>query len=238
MIRLLVGLGNPGAEYEDTRHNVGFCWVDGAARALNARLSYDRAYHGLVARVNRPEGPLWLLQPQTYMNLSGKAVAPLMRFFKIEPSELLVVHDELDLLPGQMKLKQGGGAAGHNGIKDIQLQLGAPDFWRLRIGIGHPGDRAEVANWVLRKPAPEQREAMRRNIDESLLALPQLLDGAMDKAMMKIHAKPPRPKPVAAARPASAPQAATPAAAPSGASAPARNREEPTTCKEPDASAG
>lgn len=202
MIRLLVGLGNPGPEYEGTRHNAGFWWVDAAAQVLGGRLAVDRAYHGLVARVNRPEGPVWLLEPQTYMNLSGKSVGALARFFKIEPEQILVIHDELDLLPGQMKLKQGGGAAGHNGLKDILAQLGSPDFWRLRIGIGHPGDRAEVANWVLRKPAPDQREAMLKCIAQSIEALPLLLDGPMDRAMMKIHAKPPRPKPPAAAQPA------------------------------------
>ena len=195
MIRMLVGLGNPGTEYEGTRHNAGFWWVDEAARVLGARLVHDRAYHGLVARVNRPDRPVWLIEPQTYMNLSGKSVAPLARFFKIEPSQILVVHDELDLPPGQMKIKQGGGAAGHNGLKDIHAQLGTADFWRLRIGIGHPGDRSEVANWVLRKPAPEQREAILKCIAQSIEALPLLLDGPMDRAMMKIHAKPPRPKP-------------------------------------------
>ncbi|HSW06265.1 aminoacyl-tRNA hydrolase [Aquabacterium sp.] len=198
MIRLLVGLGNPGAEYEGTRHNAGFWWVDAAARALGAQLAYDRAYHGLVARVNRPGDaarPVWLLQPQTYMNLSGKSVSALVRFFKIEPEQILVIHDELDLLPGQVKLKQGGGAAGHNGLKDILAQLGTPDFWRLRIGIGHPGVRAEVSNWVLRKPAPDQREAIEHCVAQSIEALPLLLDGPMDRAMMKIHAKPPRPKP-------------------------------------------
>jgi PTH1 family peptidyl-tRNA hydrolase len=195
MIRMLVGLGNPGTEYEGTRHNAGFWWVDEAARVLGARLVHDRAYHGLVARVNRPDGPVWLIEPQTYMNLSGKSIAPLARFFKIEPSQILVVHDELDLAPGQMKIKQGGGVAGHNGLKDIQAQLGTADFWRLRIGIGHPGDRSEVANWVLRKPAPDDREAILKCIAQSIEALPLLLDGPMERAMMKIHAKPPRPKP-------------------------------------------
>jgi len=198
MIRLIVGLGNPGQEYEATRHNAGFWWVDAAARALGGTLAHDRNYHGLVARVNRPEaagGPLWLLQPLTYMNLSGKAVSPLARFFKIEPAQILVVHDELDLPPGQVKLKQGGSAAGHNGLKDIQAQLGATDFWRLRLGIGHPGVRAEVANYVLRKPPADERDLITQGISDSLQALPLLLDGAMDRALMQIHAKPPRPKP-------------------------------------------
>jgi len=194
MIRLIVGLGNPGAEYEDTRHNAGFWWVDQAVRQLGGHLAHDRAYHAFVARVNRSEGPVWLQQPLTYMNLSGKAVAPLARFFKILPEEILVVHDELDLPPGQMKLKQGGSAAGHNGLKDIQAQLGTGDFWRLRLGIGHPGDRNEVAAYVLRKPPAAERELIEKNVDESLKALDLLLAGDMDKATMKIHAKPPRPK--------------------------------------------
>ena len=195
MIRLIVGLGNPGPEYEATRHNAGFWWVDRAARQLGANLAPDRAYHGLVARVNRSAAPIWLLQPMTFMNLSGKAVAPLARFFKIEPQEILVVHDELDLQPGQMKLKQGGGNGGHNGLKDIQAQLGTGDFWRLRLGIGHPGFKPEVAAYVLRKPPLAERDAIEHNIEDSLKTLDQLLEGAMDKAMMKIHARPPRPKP-------------------------------------------
>jgi PTH1 family peptidyl-tRNA hydrolase len=198
MIRLIVGLGNPGAEYEATRHNAGFWWVDAAARQLKATLLPDRAYHGLVARVNRPAeqgGPLCLLQPMTYMNLSGKSVGPLARFFKITPAEILVVHDELDLLPGQMKLKQGGGNGGHNGLKDIQAQLGAADFWRLRLGIGHPGVKAEVANYVLRKPPADERDAIERNIEESIRQLDLLMAGEMGRAVMKLHAKPERPKP-------------------------------------------
>lgn len=205
---MIVGLGNPGVEYEATRHNAGFWWVDAAARQLKASLAPDRAYHGLVARVNRPEGPLWLLEPMTYMNLSGKSVAPLARFFKIAPSEILVVHDELDLPPGQMKLKQGGSAAGHNGLKDIQAQLGAADFWRLRLGIGHPGARAEVVNYVLRKPPAEERDAIERNIEESLKVLDLVLAGEMERAMMKLHAKPAKPKPAKPVAPPDPPRAA------------------------------
>jgi PTH1 family peptidyl-tRNA hydrolase len=195
MIRLLVGLGNPGPEYEATRHNAGFWWLDAVARKLGATLVNDRGYHGLVARVNRKEGPLWLIEPQTYMNLSGKSVASLARFFKIAPEEILVAHDELDLQPGQMKLKLGGSHAGHNGLKDIHAQLGSADYWRLRLGIGHPGVKAEVIDYVLKKPAPEQREAIEQCIARSLDALDLLLGGEMEKAMMKVHAKPPRPKP-------------------------------------------
>lgn len=221
MIRLIVGLGNPGPEYQDTRHNAGFWWVDQAAQLLGSTLNPDRAYHGLVARVNRARGPVWLLQPLTFMNVSGKAVAPLTRFFKIAPEEILVVHDELDLSPGQMKLKQGGGNGGHNGLKDIQAQLGSPNFWRLRLGIGHPGVKAEVAAYVLRKPPSVERLMIDQNIQDSLKALEWMLDGKMDKATMHIHAKPPRPKPLRQPAPPldrSAPSAApgsAPPAAPS-----------------------
>jgi PTH1 family peptidyl-tRNA hydrolase len=195
MIKLLVGLGNPGPEYEATRHNAGFWWIDEVARKLGANLAPERAYFGLVARVNRPDGPIWLLEPMTFMNLSGKSVAALARFFKIAPNEILVVHDELDLLPGQMKLKLGGSHAGHNGLRDIHAQLGTADYWRLRLGIGHPGVKAEVVNYVLKKPSPEHREAIEKSIDQSLTALDLILAGDMEKAMMKVHAKPPRPKP-------------------------------------------
>jgi peptidyl-tRNA hydrolase, PTH1 family len=196
MIRLIVGLGNPGSEYEATRHNAGFWWVDALAARLGARLVAERAHQGLVARVNRRGAdPLWLLEPMTYMNRSGVAVASLARFYKIAPAQVLVVHDELDLPPGQARLKLGGSAAGHNGLKDIQHMLGSPDFWRLRLGIGHPGDRAEVVNYVLKKPAPDQRDAITIAIERSLQSADLLLDGEMDKAVAQIHAKPPRPKP-------------------------------------------
>jgi PTH1 family peptidyl-tRNA hydrolase len=190
MIRMLVGLGNPGSEYEGTRHNAGFWWLDAAAAKLGVKLVADRAYQARLARVNRGAAPpIWLLAPQTYMNLSGQSVSALARFYKIEAGEILVVHDELDLQPGHMKIKQGGGAAGHNGLKDIQAKLGSPDFWRLRLGVGHPGVRAEVIEWVLRKPAPEQREAIVGCIARSLEALPLLLDDQMTRATMVLHTK-------------------------------------------------
>jgi len=195
MIRLLVGLGNPGPEYEDTRHNAGFWFIDAIARELRANLTPERSYFGLVARVNLREGPVWLLEPMTFMNLSGKSVSALARFFKIAPGEILVAHDELDLMPGQVKMKLGGSHAGHNGLKDIQAQLGSADFWRLRLGIGHPGVKAEVVNYVLRKPLAEQREEIDKCIAQSISALDLLVEGDMERAMMKVHAKPPRPKP-------------------------------------------
>jgi PTH1 family peptidyl-tRNA hydrolase len=194
MIRLMVGLGNPGTEYEHTRHNAGFWFIDEVARQLKTALAPDRSYVGLVARVNLPGGPLWLLEPMTFMNLSGKSVAALARFFKIAPEEILVAHDELDLMPGQLKMKLGGSHAGHNGLKDIQAQLGSPDFWRLRLGIGHPGVKAEVINHVLRKPPAAEREAIDQSIVQALGALDLLIAGDMDRAILKIHARPPRPK--------------------------------------------
>ncbi|MBC8055980.1 MAG: aminoacyl-tRNA hydrolase [Rhizobiales bacterium] len=195
MIRLLVGLGNPGPEYQDTRHNAGFWFIDGVARELKVTLAPERSYFGLVARVNLREGPVWLLEPMTFMNLSGKSVAGLARFFKIAPGEILVAHDELDLLPGQVKMKLGGSHAGHNGLRDIQDQLGSADFWRLRLGIGHPGVKAEVASYVLRKPVAEQRDAIDKAVAQGISALDLLLEGDMERALMKVHAKPPRPKP-------------------------------------------
>ena len=195
MIRLLVGLGNPGPEYEATRHNAGFWFIDEVARSLRVSLAPERSYFGLAARANLAGGPVWLLEPMTFMNLSGKSVAALARFFKIEPAQILVAHDELDLMPGQVKMKFGGSHAGHNGLKDIQAQLGSADFWRLRLGIGHPGVKAEVVNYVLRKPLAEQREAIDKSIEQSLAALPLMFDGDMERALMKVHAKPPRPKP-------------------------------------------
>lgn len=195
MIRLFVGLGNPGPEYQNTRHNAGFWWTDALAHKLGVKLVPERAYQGLVARANTAAGPAWLLQPMTFMNRSGASVAPLARFFKIEPAQILVVHDELDLQPGQAKLKFGGSAAGHNGLKDIHGLLGTQDFWRLRLGIGHPGVKSEVVNYVLKKPSSDHREAIDKAVDQSLKACDLLLAGEMDKALAVIHAQPPRPKP-------------------------------------------
>ncbi len=196
MIKLFVGLGNPGTEYESTRHNVGFWWVDALARELKLSLSMDKSYHGLVARTSIHGQTVWLLEPQTFMNLSGKSVAALARFFKIAPEEILVIHDELDIAPGQAKLKFGGSHAGHNGLRDIHAQMGTDDYWRLRLGIGHPGVKAEVVNWVLKKPAPEQRSAIEECITRTLKAVPALMSGEMEKATLLVHtSKPPRPKP-------------------------------------------
>lgn len=196
MIKLFVGLGNPGSEYEGTRHNAGFWWIDALARDLKVTLVPDKSYYGLVARTTVGGQTVWLLEPQTFMNLSGKSVAALARFFKIAPEEILVAHDELDIVPGQVKLKQGGGHAGHNGLRDIHAQLGSADYWRLRLGIGHPGVKDQVLHWVLKKPSLEHKQAIDESIDRSVRAAKYLIDGDIAQATMLIHtAKPPRPKP-------------------------------------------
>jgi peptidyl-tRNA hydrolase, PTH1 family len=196
MIKLFVGLGNPGAEYDATRHNAGFWFVDALARELKCALTYDKSYFGIVARTVIAGQTVWLLQPQTFMNLSGKSVGALAKFFKIAPDEILVAHDELDIVPGEAKIKLGGSHAGHNGLRDIHAQLGTDQYWRLRIGIGHPGVKSEVIHWVLKKPTAEHRDAIAQTIERSVQALPHFLSGNMEKAMMTVHtSKPPRPKP-------------------------------------------
>ncbi|MBK9161885.1 MAG: aminoacyl-tRNA hydrolase [Nitrosomonadales bacterium] len=186
-IKLIVGLGNPGREYEDTRHNAGFRWVDELARLHNANFRNDSKFHGLVAKASLHGHEVHLLKPQTFMNVSGRALVALALFYKILPGQILVVHDELDLPPGGVKLKLGGGHGGHNGLKDIIAQLGSRDFWRLRIGIGHPGERSEVSNFVLNAPRKEEQvlidEAMQRAQDVS----PLVIEGKLEAAMLKLH---------------------------------------------------
>jgi peptidyl-tRNA hydrolase, PTH1 family len=197
MIKLFVGLGNPGAEYDATRHNAGFWLIDALAREWKCSLTYDKSYYGLVARTVVAGQAVWLLQPQTFMNLSGKSVGALAKYFKIAPQEILVAHDELDIVPGEAKIKLGGSHAGHNGLRDIHAQLGTDQYWRLRIGIGHPGVKSEVIHWVLKKPSAEHRDAITQVLERSVKAAPLFLAGEMEKAMMVVHtSKPPRPKPV------------------------------------------
>ena len=181
--RLIVGLGNPGPEYETTRHNVGFWFVDHLADKLKVTLAPQAKFFGKAGRA----GETWLLEPTTFMNRSGQSVAALANFYKIPPDEILVIHDELDLPPGGIRLKQGGGNGGHNGLKDIQARLGTPDFWRLRLGIGHPGDRSEVIDYVLQRASPVDEDAIVASIRAALDTLPTfVLDGA-EKAMNALH---------------------------------------------------
>ncbi|MFD1709699.1 aminoacyl-tRNA hydrolase [Ottowia sp. GY511] len=212
MIKLFVGLGNPGPEYETTRHNAGFWWIDNVAHSLGVRLVPERGYHGLVARTSVGGQSVWLLEPQTFMNLSGKSVAALARFYKIAPDEILVAHDELDLPAGEAKLKQGGGHAGHNGLRDIHAQLGSSDYWRLRLGIGHPGSKSEVVGWVLRRPPEDELIGIEQVIDRAVKAFPDLARGDMTKATQLIHtSKPPRPKPLRKEQPSTPAEPDTPA---------------------------
>ena len=186
-IRLIVGLGNPGREYEATRHNAGFWWVDELARAQNASFKVDSKFHGLIAKTNLHGHEAFLLKPQTFMNVSGRSVGAVAQFYKIEAAQILVVHDELDLPPGSAKLKLGGGHGGHNGLKDIIAHLGSKDFWRLRIGVGHPGDRAEVVNFVLNAPRKEEQQLIDDALQRAQDVAPQIIEGKLEAAMLKLH---------------------------------------------------
>ena len=186
-IRLVVGLGNPGAEYEDTRHNAGFWFVDRLASEAGVGLRLESKFHGMVGRLRHGEHECWLLKPMTFMNLSGRAVLALANFYRILPDEILAIHDELDLPPGVVKLKRGGGHAGHNGLRDMIAHLSVPDFWRLRLGIGHPGERARVVDYVLHRPGKDEQAGIDAAIDRGLAVWPKLLAGQGEAAMLSLH---------------------------------------------------
>ncbi len=188
-IKMIVGLGNPGSEYEQTRHNAGFWFIDELAWQYKATLKEEKKFFGSVARISISGSDLWLLKPSTFMNRSGQAVAALAQFYKIKPEEILVVHDELDIPCGRIKFKLGGGNGGHNGLKDIQARLGTPDFYRLRLGIDHPGDRNLVVGYVLNKPSPEHRQQIDEAINKSLKVVPMLLAGEWEEAVRFLHSK-------------------------------------------------
>jgi peptidyl-tRNA hydrolase, PTH1 family len=187
-IKLIVGLGNPGDKYAATRHNAGFWWVDFIAQQTNSTLSLDAKMFGITGKLN-PHSDKWLLKPTTFMNASGKAVAAIANYYKISPDEILVIHDELDLTTGQIKLKYGGGHGGHNGLRDIHAALGTPNYWRLRIGIGHPGEKSEVVNYVLKAPTKDEQTAIDDSIYESSKVLDLLIKGEFESAMLKLHTK-------------------------------------------------
>ncbi len=189
-IRLIAGLGNPGTEYERTRHNAGYWWVDAIAERKRAEWKKESKFAGHVAKIEEGGREFWLLKPATFMNLSGRSVGNFMRFFQVEPAELLVVHDELDLAPGVVKLKMGGGTGGHNGLTDIVEKLATKDFWRLRIGIGHPGDKNLVPDYVLKKARREEQEAIEPPFERSLDLLPRLATGRLQDAMAWLHTSP------------------------------------------------
>ena len=189
-IRLVAGLGNRDRKHARTRHNAGFWFADALASQLGASFVSEGKFHGQVAKAARD---LRLLKPDTYMNLSGRSVSALARFLDIAPEDILVVHDELDLLPGEAKMKLGGGIAGHNGLRDISAELGTPNFWRLRIGIGHPRDSAipqqDVADYVLAPPLVDERAAIAAAIDRSLAAWPAIAAGDFERAMLLLHTR-------------------------------------------------
>jgi PTH1 family peptidyl-tRNA hydrolase len=187
-MKLIVGLGNPGDRYQATRHNAGFWFVERFAAESRTVLRKDAKFQALVGR--HEASGVWLMLPQSHMNLSGRPVQMLASFFKIAAADILVVHDDLDFAPGTVRMKQGGGVAGHNGLKDISARLGTHDYWRLRIGIGHPGDRDAVTNYVLDKPAPEDRAAIDAAIGTALEVLPLVLAGDLQGAMLKLHSQP------------------------------------------------
>ena len=191
-IRLIVGLGNIGAEYEATRHNAGYWLVDAVARRAGVRFTSERKFHGDTARLRLGGHDVWLLKPTTYMNRSGQAVVALALFYKILPTEILVAHDELDLPPGVVKLKRGGGTAGHNGLKDTQARLTTADFWRLRIGIGHPRElqlMQEVADFVLHPPRREEQALIDEAVDRAEGIVDLLVSGKFEAAMLKLHTR-------------------------------------------------
>jgi PTH1 family peptidyl-tRNA hydrolase len=195
MTQLIVGLGNPGEEHLEDRHNAGFWFVDALAKQLNVRFETEKRFLGKVAKAKWEGDDLFLLKPTTYMNLSGQAVGALCRFHKITPENILVVQDELDLKPGSARIKLGGGTGGHNGLKDIQAHLGTADYWRLRLGIGHPRDIAgdarvmDVADYVLRRPLQSEQKLIEASIKNGLEILPLFLKGATQTAMLELHSK-------------------------------------------------
>lgn len=188
-VRLFAGLGNPGAQYLATRHNAGFWWIDQIAAQLSCRLNNETKFFGETGRHQSTEHDAWLLKPTTFMNSSGRSVVALARFYKILPHNILVIHDEMDLPVGRIKLKKGGGHGGHNGLKDIIACLGSSDFWRLRIGIGRPEDRSQVIGYVLNPPRREEQALIDAAMDASSEILPELFSGQMEAAMLKLHTR-------------------------------------------------
>ena len=186
-LRLIVGLGNPGADYVDTRHNAGFWLIDEIATDLGLSFRFEKRFNADECKFKVHGRDVFLQKPQTFMNRSGQSVAALARYYKIAVEEILVIHDELDLPPGVNRIKQSGGHGGHNGLRDIINHLGSRDFFRLRVGIGHPGDSKQVVNYVLHKPSVADMNAIELANRDTLAVMPQLLEGRMDKAMQALH---------------------------------------------------
>ncbi len=188
-IQLIVGLGNPGQQYEKTRHNAGFWFIDAIARTHGINLKSENKFHGEVGKGRIDGEEVWLLKPMTFMNKSGQGIAALARFYKIDAENILIAHDELDLDPGTVRLKKGGGHGGHNGLRDTVAQLGTKDFQRLRLGIGHPGHASQVSGYVLGK-APAIDQALTEGaIDKALDNLSLIVSGELQKAMNRLHSQ-------------------------------------------------
>lgn len=186
-IKLIVGLANPGSEYAATRHNAGAWFVDALLRPTSDSLKSESKFFADITQTSIAHNPIKIMVPNTYMNESGKSVAFVATFFKIKPEEILVAHDELDLPPGTVRLKCGGGHGGHNGLRHIIQTLGTPGFHRLRIGIGHPGNKNQVTNYVLKKPSPDEKIDIERAIDQALAVMPQVLGDNIQAAMKALH---------------------------------------------------
>jgi PTH1 family peptidyl-tRNA hydrolase len=186
-LRLIVGLGNPGADYVDTRHNAGFWLIDEIAADQGLSFRFEKRFNADECKFKAHGRDVFLQKPQTFMNRSGQSVAALARYYKIAAEEILVIHDELDLLPGVNRIKQSGGHGGHNGLRDIINHLGSRDFFRLRVGIGHPGDSKQVVNYVLHKPSVADLSLIEAANRDTLAVMPQLLEGRIDKAMQALH---------------------------------------------------
>ena len=186
-LRLIVGLGNPGADYVDTRHNAGFWLIDEIAAQQGLSFRFEKRFNADECKFKAHGHDVFLLKPQTFMNRSGQAVAALARYYKIAPGEILVIHDELDLSPGTNRIKQAGGHGGHNGLRDIVNHLGSREFFRIRVGIGHPGDSKQVINYVLHKPSAADLTSIEKANRDTLAVMPQLLEGRIDKAMQALH---------------------------------------------------
>ncbi len=185
-VTIIAGLGNPDSKYERTLHNAGFWFVDALAREYGGDLRYEKKFDADIGRIKLQDKDVWLVKPQSFMNLSGGPVRGMLDYYRLRPEDLLVAHDEIDLPPGTVRLKQGGGHGGHNGIRDVIQHCGA-DFMRLRVGVGHPGEKSKVTNYVLKKGSADVQAAVEQNLDDAVALMPILMDDGLNAAMKELH---------------------------------------------------